>query len=147
MGLAVLATYLVCARPIQAAGSEVTTYTTNTLHILVIIAGVAASLFLVYAGYLYITSSGRPEALLHAKKTLRNVIVGLVMVLAATSVVTIFQNALSPYSTGSADSGIHFQAMESIKPSDGLTLVITDAVSGFAQNIIQSGTNRSSLAF
>ncbi len=140
VGIAVCASYLGFATPIQAAGTEISTYTTNTLGLLTLVAGVAASLFLVYSGYLYITSSGNPEALEHAKKTLKNALVGLVLVLAATSVISIFQNALNPTSSSSSASAISITPITTLKPADGLTQVLLDAVTGFMQNLVQSST-------
>lgn len=86
-----------------ATSSEITTYTHDTLQIITLIASAAAVFFLVKGGYLYFTSVGKPEALDQARKTIKNTLIGLTIVLASTVIVSVFRNALSPaLSPGSA---------------------------------------------
>jgi type IV secretory pathway VirB2 component (pilin) len=59
----------------------------NIVRALVGIAGAVAVVFMVVGGFHYITSSGHPEKLDKAKKTLLYAGVGLVIVLAAYSIV------------------------------------------------------------
>ncbi len=138
VGVTLLATMLMCPTSVLAAGSDISAYTTNTLQIITTIASVAASLFLVYAGYLYITSTGRPDALEHAKKTLRNALLGLIIVLSANSLISIFRSALNPTATSTTSAAISIVPITTTHPSDGLTQVLLDAVTGFLQNLIQS---------
>lgn len=134
--------FLLLASPAQAFTSpiELTNYTTQTLNIIISISTVAATLFLVKGGYLYLTSTGRPESLEEAKKTIRNALVGLVIVLSAGMIISVFQNALTT-STETAGSGpVNLTPINTAKPNDGLTQVLIDAVSGFMQNLVQSST-------
>ena len=59
----------------------------NIVRALVGIAGAVAVVFMVVGGFHYITSSGHPEKLDKAKKTLLYAGIGLVIVLAAYSIV------------------------------------------------------------
>lgn len=59
----------------------------NIVKALVGMAGVVAVIFMVIGGYFYITSSGHPEKLDKAKRTLLYSAIGLVIVLAAYVIV------------------------------------------------------------
>ncbi len=119
---------------------EISSYTSDTLSIITFIAAAAAVFFLIRGGYLYITSTGKPEALEDAKKTIRNALIGLVVVLASGALVSLLTGALvgDPGSTSTAT--LPLAQIESVKPPDGLAQVLLDAVNGFLQNIIQSAT-------
>lgn len=74
---------------------DIATFTASTLNTLTLLASLLASLFLIKGGYLYITSSGKPDALESAKKTIKNVLIGLVLVLSANTLVSLLQGALT----------------------------------------------------
>ena len=132
---------LMWATPVFAASvPDVNTFTSNTLGIITFISAAAAVLFLIKGGYGYITSTGKPEALEEAKKTIKNALIGLVIVLAATTIVSLFKNSLSAATPTGSTGAIALSQIESAQPSDGLVQVFIDAVSGFMQNIIQSGS-------
>lgn len=87
-------TSLIAASPVfaQAADvSKVQNFITNIIQILVILAGTLATAFFVWGGVRYITSSGNPETLESAKKTIIYSAIGLTICLAAfvlTNIVT-----------------------------------------------------------
>ena len=120
--------------------SDVTNYTSSTLGIITLISSIAAVLFLIKGGYLYITSSGKPEILGQAKKTISNALIGLVVVLSAGLVISFFNNALIPPSQSGNTSSLNLTPITIKKPTDGLTQVLIDAVSAFMQNIVESAT-------
>jgi len=120
--------------------SGITNYTNDTLKIITVIALVAAVFFLIKAGYQYITSNGKPDSLISAKKTIRNTIIGLVIVLGAGVIISLFNNALSGISTDGTTQTINVTPINAVAPSDGLTQVLIDAVSAFMQNIVESAT-------
>lgn len=120
--------------------SEVTTFTADTLSLITIISAAAAVFFLIRGGYIYITSTGRPDALEDAKKTIRNALIGLVVVFAASSIVSFLSGALIGDTGNTATANLPITQIESVKPSDGLTQVLIDAVNGFIQNIVESST-------
>jgi len=120
--------------------SGITAYTDDTLKIITVIASVAAVFFLIKAGYQYITSNGKPESLISAKRTIKNSIIGLVIVLGAGVIISLFNNALSGITAEGTTQTMEIVPIEAVAPSDGLTQVLIDAVSAFMQNIVESAT-------
>jgi len=79
-------TSLIIAFPVyaQTAGvSQVETFIKSVIQILVTLAGITATGFFVWGGFRYITSSGSPEQLEGAKKTILYSAVGLAIALGA----------------------------------------------------------------
>jgi len=87
-------TSLVFASPAFAQSADlarVQNFITNIVQALVLLAGTLASAFFVWGGVRYITSSGNPETLESAKKTIMYSAIGLTITLAAfviTNIVT-----------------------------------------------------------
>lgn len=63
--------------------SKIQTFIQNIIQVLVTLSGMVAAGFFVWGGFRYITSSGNPEALDGAKKTISFSAIGLVIVLGA----------------------------------------------------------------
>jgi len=120
--------------------SGVTKYTTDILNVLTIISALFATIFLVKGGYSYITSHGHPDGLETAKRTIRNSLIGLVVVIAAGTLSTIlthsFTTAVNPANT----EVVKLKPIEPVKPEGGLTQVMIEAIAGVLQNVIQSAT-------
>ncbi len=133
--------FLIAATPAFAVdNAEITTFTSNTLNTLIILATLASTLFLIKGGYSYITSSGKPDSLEHAKITIRNAALGLILVLGAGLISAIMSHAFST-PTGSFTAGqINLVPIQPATPSNGLTQVLLDAIAAFLQNIVQSAT-------
>ena len=111
-------------------------YVTPTIHALAAIASIACVFFIMNAGYLYMTSSGKPEKMEHAKEVLKKAGLGLLIVLAAVTLTTILTNA---YGSQQAVSSATLPNMQAIPPvENGLVDVIIKAVTGFLNNIIQT---------
>ena len=68
-------------------------YVMPVVQILSGLAGLVCVFFIVQAGYLYITSSGKPDQMEHAKDVLKKALLGLIIVLAAITLTTILTNA------------------------------------------------------
>ncbi len=89
-----LFTSLLIAVPVFAQSADVSkvqTFITSIIQTLVLLAGSLASVFFVWGGVRYITSSGNPETLEGAKKTIIYSAIGLTICLAAlvlTNIVT-----------------------------------------------------------
>ena len=87
-------TSLIIASPVLAQSTDVAkvqNFITSIIQTLVILAGSLASAFFVWGGVRYITSSGNPETLEGAKKTIVYSAIGLTIALAAlvlTNIVT-----------------------------------------------------------
>ncbi len=135
------AAFLLTANNVFAASnSDVQNFTSSTLQTLIILASIACAFFLVRGGYMYITSSGKPDSLEHAKQTIKNAMIGLVLVVAAAAFSS-FLNTTWTNPTNSTTAGaININPISTVTPSDGLTQVLIDAIAGFLQNIIQSAT-------
>ncbi len=80
---------------------------------LVGLAGTASVLFLIAGGYEYMSSNGDPEKLQKAKKTIKNAIIGLVIVVAAGLVSTILLNAYND-----TPNHVNQQALQSLETID-----------------------------
>src|SRR5438552_736331 len=102
-----------------AVDPGITTYTNDTLNIITVIATAAVVFFLVKGGYLYITSTGKPDALEHAKKTIKNALIGLVLVLGSTILVNILTNAFTPTTGGNTTNNIQLVPLNVSPPSNG----------------------------
>jgi len=132
--------YLTIATPAFAVSQDVTQYAGNTLGIITAIAASAAVFFLVKGGYQYITSTGNPDSLESAKRTIRNAIVGLIIVLSANLIVSILSNSFTMMQPPTTSGVVNVSPISTVNPTDGLTQVLIDAVSGFIQNVVQSAT-------
>lgn len=134
--------FLIMPTPVlaQTTVPEVSNFTNEALSIITIISAVAAVFFLIRGGYIYITSTGKPEALDEAKKTIRNALIGLVIILSANLIVSVFTQSLNGGSNDTPLSSLNISQVEAVKPSNGLTQVLIDAINGFLQNVVESAT-------
>lgn len=103
---------------------------------MITIAAVLCILFVVFGGYYYMTSAGNPEKLERAKKTLRNAFVGLVVILSASALVAIMQNAYTQKAV--QPTAIAQAQIEEAKNDCPLCEVINQSVTGFINGIVQS---------
>lgn len=125
---------------LAASNSEVSSFTSQTLNVLFVVASLFATLFLIKGGYEYITSSGKPDALEHAKLTIRNALLGLILVLGAAVISSVLNNSFTTPSASFTQAQINLKPIVPTTPSNGLTQVLLDAIAGFMQNIVQSAT-------
>lgn len=113
-------------------------YVAPVMRALVGIASLASVAFLVYGGFLYMTSRGAPDKLEGAKRVLRNALVGLVIVLAAATLTAILSGAVS---SDIQPSNAMLPSLESIEPKEsgnGLIEVLINAITGLLGLIIQT---------
>ncbi len=141
-GLWLFLVFLFFPHPVLAisTSSQITQYTSDTVNLITIISSAATVLFLIKGGYQYMSSTGKPEAITSAKKTIRNALIGSVIVLGAGVIMSLFNGALNLGAPSGSSSVIPLTQIQSVKPSDGLTQVLIDAVSSFIQNIVESAT-------
>ncbi|MDD2224740.1 MAG: pilin [Candidatus Shapirobacteria bacterium] len=88
----VLLSFLLLSTPALAASADVSkiqTFMQSVIQVLVTLAGLVSAGFFVWGGIGYITSSGDPEKLDKAKKTIVYSAIGLVIVLGAFVISTI----------------------------------------------------------
>ena len=65
------------------AGGDLPTLIRNVISILLVIAGVVAMIYLIVAGYQYITAGGNAEQATLARQGILNAIIGLVVIFAS----------------------------------------------------------------
>ena len=138
--LSLLFLFLIPTPVFAASNSEIQSFTNQTLDTLLLFATSAATFFLVRGGYMYMTSSGKPDALDHAKLTIRNALIGLVIVIGAALFSSLLQGAFNAPNQGTSSAQLNLSPIQPVQPSDGLTQVLLDAIGGFLQNIVQSAT-------
>jgi len=136
-----VAVFFISAQPVFAASNnEIANFTNQTLNALIIIASLASTFFIIKGGYAYITSSGKPDSIEQAKTTIRNALLGLVVVLAAAVISSVLNHVFSTPSVNFTSTQIDLKPIQPSTPSNGLTQVLLDAIAGFLQNIVQSAT-------
>ena len=113
-------------------------YVTPTIKVLASLASIASVFFIVHAGYLYMTSSGRPEQLDQAKRIMKNAVLGLVIVLAAVTITSILSGAYgAPQNTGGSTLP-SLQGIPPNAPNNALEEMFQKTVIGFLNNVVQS---------
>lgn len=133
--------FFVSASPAFAqANTQVADFTRQTLSTLIIFATLGTVIFLIKGGYTYITSTGKPEALDQAKITIRNALIGLILVLSAGVISQVLTNAFTTPLAPTQTQTLQLKPITPVEPQGGLTQVIIDAVNGFLQTIVQSAT-------
>lgn len=123
-----------------ASNLEVENFARDAITALIGLASVAVVFFLVRGGYLYITSTGNPAALEEAKRTIRNALIGLVIVIGAFVFSSILNSAMREPAGNPAGTPLSLSPIEPAQPDNSLAQVLLDAIFGFLQNIIQSAT-------
>lgn len=134
----VLVTSLSLMADTSGAVTAMRDYVAPTIRTLAALAAIVCTFFIVNSGYLYMTSSGQPDKMEHAKHVLRNAILGLVIVLSAATLTSILSHA---YGTPHNVTGAALPNLQAIPPehvSNGLVDVLIKAVTGFLNNIIQA---------
>lgn len=128
------------ATAFAAYNAVVSGFTRDTLTILISLASLAAVFFLIRGSYLYITSTGKPDALEEAKRTIRGALIGLAIVIGASVLSSLLNNAFTHQNSGSLGETINLSPILPIEETGSLTKILLDAISGFLQNIVQSAT-------
>ncbi len=123
-----------------ASNPDVDHFASDAMTVILALAGIAVVFFIVRGGYLYITSTGDPIALEDAKRTIRNALIGLVIVIAAAFMSNLLSQSLTESSTGGSATALQLEPIAPTEQTGTLTQILLDAVSGFLQNIIGSVT-------
>ncbi len=122
----------------SAAGRAMSSFVAPVFTVMIVLASLVATFFLVNGGIAYMTSSGRPDKLEHAKKVIRNALLGLVVVIAAGTMTAILSHAYHSASSGGMEKFPSLVAIQPAPTSDGLVDVLIKAITGLFQHIIQS---------
>lgn len=123
---------------VTAASGVIKDYLVPTMLMLGGLATLGCTFFLIMAGFQYMTSRGSPDKLEHAKRMLRNALIGLVIVLAAGTLTAVLTNAYG----SAAQTGVeNIPRLETIEQPDqglGIADVLIKAVVGLFRNIIET---------
>ncbi len=109
--------------------------------LLVSLGGLATLLctfFLVWGGLAYITSSGDPSKLAHAKHMLSRAMLGLVIVLAASAISLILTHTFVSSSSATSQKLPTLSAIKPVAASGGLVEVLIKAIAGMMAVIVQT---------
>lgn len=123
---------------VSTAGQVMRQFVAPVFAVLAALAGLACTFFLVNGGIAYMTSTGRPDKLEHAKKVIRNALLGLVLVIAAATLTAILTHA---YQASGGNGVEKLPSLVAVKPdtaSAGLVDILIKAIVGLFQNIIQT---------
>jgi hypothetical protein len=126
---------------ITAANNVMRAYIVPTMLMLGGLATLVCTFFIVMAGYQYITSHGSPDKLEHAKRVLKNALIGLVIVLAAGTLTAVLTNA---YGNTNPTGVENIPALETIEqPEEDLSVVdiLIKAIIGLFKHIIESAAS------
>ena len=113
-------------------------YVIPVVQILAGLGGLVAVFFIIQAGYLYMTSSGKPDQMEQAKDVLKKAILGLVIILAAITLTTILTSA---YGTPNNPTSATLPSLEAIpeeEQSNGFLDMVVKAITGVLSQIINA---------
>ena len=123
---------------ISAANDVMRNYLAPTMLMLGGLATLVCTFFIVMAGYQYITSRGAPDKLEHAKKVLKNALIGLVIVVAAGTLTAILTNAYSNSSTSGVQNIPALETIDQQREDLSIVDVLIKAIIGLFKHIIES---------
>ncbi len=138
--IGLIAIFFVWASPVYAATPDVASFTKDMLGTFIVLASLGAIFFLVKGAYGYITSSGKPDALEHAKLTIRNAVIGLVFVLSASVISQVLTTAFTTPTSQTTTAAIALKPIVPEQPPSGLAQVMLDGINGMLKDIVQSAT-------
>lgn len=113
-------------------------YVLPTVKILSGIASLACAFFLAHAGYIYMTSSGKPDRMEYAKNIAKKAIIGLVIVFAAVTIVSILTGSYKAPQDPSSAALPNLQAVTPKSENNGLIEMIVKAITGLLAMIINA---------
>ena len=76
--------------PVKCTTDDLLKLVVNVINFLITISLVVATLFLVWGGFVFLTSGGSPERISSGKKTITAAIIGIVIVLASVFLINVF---------------------------------------------------------
>src|SRR5258708_26635137 len=123
---------------VSAASSTMRGVIQPLVDTLSVMAGLVCAGFLVSAGLQYMTSSGRPDRLAHAKTVMRDALIGLVLVLGAATLTSILSHAYGSPSTGLNANLPNLGSIQPAHQSLSLVDLIIKAITGVLQDIVQT---------
>lgn len=132
------ATQLTTVADVSSANSVMNGVIAPIMQLFIGLASIACVFFLVTGGISYITSRGNPENLDHAKRVLKNALIGVVIVLSAAVMTAILTHAYGNPASGHQTALPSLQSVQPDHPGNGLVDILIKAITGLLNNIIQS---------
>jgi len=131
------ATHLLLLADASDASKTMKSFLAPVMTSMIGLASVAVVVFLVYGGISYMSSSGDPEKLEHAKKVIRNALIGLVMVIGAGTLVAILSHAYTSAGPSVTDK---MPALTAIKPAEpsGVVSQVINLLMGVLTTLVES---------
>ena len=126
------------AMNLASTNTDIQNYLQPIMLSLIGLAGVVSTFFLITAGISYMGSRGNPEKLEHAKKVLKNALIGLVIVIAAGTITAILSNAYQSGGNNAIENIPSLAPVDTGSSSGGLTEVLLKAIIGLFKNIIET---------
>jgi len=113
-------------------------FVTPAMHILTAVASLICVLFIVYAGYQYMMSRGKPDQLEHAKELVKKAILGLVLVLAATTLVAVLTQAYGSPQAAEHATLPHLETVQTKSQQNGLLETVITMITGLCSTILNT---------
>ena len=123
---------------IFSAKQVLNSYIAPTLGILIGLASLVATLFLVTGGISYMTSQGKPDKLEGAKKIIKNALIGLVLVIGAGALTAILVHAYSGPTSSGVDNFPSINSINTNSSDNSLVAVLINAIIGLLKNIVDT---------
>ncbi len=121
--------------------ADVQNYLRPIMFSLVGLAGVVSAFFIVQGGIEYMTSSGKPEKLEHAKKILRNALIGLAMVAIAATLTSILSSAYQDAGGTTIENIPSLTPVDTVDGGGGITEVLINSIIGLFKHIIETAAS------
>ncbi|HOX40950.1 MAG TPA: hypothetical protein PK263_02030 [bacterium] len=131
---------LVPGTAFAASNPEVASFTHDSMIAFISLASVASIFFLIRGGYLYITSTGNSTTLEEAKKTIKQALIGLVIVIGASVLASLLDSAMTQPADNTTGAAINMSPIQPAASGGSLIQIIIDTFFGILQNIIQTST-------
>jgi Type IV secretion system pilin len=125
---------------LAASNDMVAHFTHDTLTVLIGVAGIAAGLFLIRGGYVYITSTGKPDAVYEAKRTIRLALIGLAIVIGAAVLSSFLNTTFTSSTQGGLTPSLSVSPNQTQPQPFSISKLIQDSVVDFLRNLIESAT-------
>ena len=132
------ATFLPRVADVSAANSVMQSFIGPVMIALIGLASLVSTFFLVTAGIQYMTSSGQPDKLEHAKRVMRNALIGLVIVIGAGTLTAILSHAYGASGTAGIQNIPALETIQPQQPNAGIVELLIKAIVGLFQNIVQT---------
>jgi len=113
-------------------------FVTPAMHILTAVASLICVLFIVYAGYQYMMSRGKPDQLEYAKELVKKAILGLVLVLAATTLVAVLTQAYGSPQAAEHATLPHLETVQTKSQQNGLLETVIAMITGLCSTILNT---------